>query len=99
LLRAKLTTSHETPSSESKVLLVTVCERCQRGGGVIPDINELQAKIESLNDEERTRLNRWVKNGRRAFSPEDIAWIQYGRLPAESRDELKTWLLQSDLQS
>lgn len=74
----------------SEEQLVTECKRCRAGADKLEtrDVGRLLSDIANLDDEERARLLRWMRRGRRGATPLDRAWTAYRRLPASSRDEV-----------
>lgn len=95
LSRAKLTVARvEGPGDSWR--LSTVCELCRRGGAQLPVGDDVRALVANLDVAQRSRLAGWVRQGRRGLTPEERAWANFRRLPSESRDEFKTWLLGSN---
>lgn len=70
--------------------LVTVCKRCRAGGtsGEVLDLHRLLSEIQNLDDNDKSRLRRWMERDRRGATPLDRVWTQYRRLPAEAREEV-----------
>jgi hypothetical protein len=75
---------------KEQIMLVTECKRCRAGWDGSPArADEVLADIDSLDDDDRRRLDRWMARGRRVPSPLDRAWNAYRRLPPDARDEVR----------
>nr|BFE76825.1 hypothetical protein GCM10020092_101260 [Actinoplanes digitatis] len=71
-------------------MLVTECKRCRAGSNGSPArADEVLTAINSLDDDDRRQLQRWIARGRRVLTPLDRAWNTYRRLPPDARDEIR----------
>ncbi|QXV60373.1 hypothetical protein [Amycolatopsis sp. TNS106] len=88
-------TRHQTvmPDGTRGFELITECKRCRAGaasGSV--SVNEVLSEIQALEPDDRDRLARWVKRGRRGATPLDRAWNSYRRLAESGRDTVRSSL-------
>ncbi|GID96189.1 hypothetical protein ACFQFC_20950 [Amorphoplanes digitatis] len=78
------------PDGRERVMLVTECKRCRAGSNGSPArADEVLTAINSLDDDDRRQLQRWIARGRRVLTPLDRAWNTYRRLPPDARDEIR----------
>lgn len=91
LVRAKLSVSRTgAPGSPSRY--TTVCGRCRQGRAKAPTAADVQAAASRLEAAEFARVLEWVREGRRRLTPEERVWVDYRRMPIESRVEFEEWL-------
>lgn len=81
------------PDGSEQTLLVTECKRCRAGSDdSSAQAGEVLAAIESLDNDDRRRLMRWMSRDRRIVSQMERVWSSYRLLPADARDELRSHL-------
>lgn len=81
------------PDGRETVMLITECKRCRAGSDGSPArADEVLAAIDSLDEDDRRRLRRWIVRGRRVVTPLDRAWNSYRRLPSDARGAVRARL-------
>ena len=94
LRTAKLTVARREAATGAPGL-VTLCDRCHaaRSSSSVPSLKELQQAFENLNPEEQSRLQSWLRSGRRVSRPEEVLWAAYRRLQHSERADFTRLVL------
>lgn len=92
LVRAKLTVAGVSGAG-GDTKFATMCERCHKGLADPPQLDDLRERAAKLDAKQYERLVDWMKKGRRTSDPEERVWIDFRRMPSESRDEFRDWLI------
>lgn len=90
LTTAVLSISRRTvnlPDGSSEVQLITECNRCRAGDSKSEpvELGSIQSATEQLDEDDLTRLRRWVGRDRRGPTPLDRIWTSYRQMPSHSR--------------
>lgn len=81
------------PDGHETALLVTECKRCKAGlGRSRRSAEAVTADVRALSGEDRGRLTRWMRSGKRDLADAERVWSRYLRLPPEAREAVRTAL-------